>query len=81
MTRSRSVRRAPAPIPGPVCYGLGGTQATLTDAFLTLGYINDVALAGGSFPLHADAGRAALARSDGVARSGLDLDARPRAAC
>lgn len=35
--------------PGPVCYGLGGRQATLTDAFLTLGYINDVALAGGSF--------------------------------
>src|SRR5690606_36002415 len=35
--------------PGPVCYGLGGSQATLTDAFLTLGYINDTSLAGGSF--------------------------------
>jgi len=58
--------------PGPVCYGLGGKQATLTDAFLTLGYINDVALAGGSFPLQADAGRAAL--NDQVARPlGLDL--------
>lgn len=58
--------------PGPVCYGLGGRQATLTDAFLTLGYINDVALAGGSFPLQADAGRAAL--NDQVARPlGLDL--------
>lgn len=58
--------------PGPVCYGLGGRQATLTDAFLTLGYINDVALAGGSFPLKADAGRAAL--NDQVARPlGLDL--------
>jgi N-methylhydantoinase A len=58
--------------PGPVCYGLGGKQATLTDAFLTLGYINDVALAGGSFPLQAAAGRAAL--SDQVARPlGLDL--------
>jgi N-methylhydantoinase A len=58
--------------PGPVCYGLGGQQATLTDAFLTLGYINDVALAGGSFPLQADAGRAAL--DDQVARPlGLDL--------
>ncbi|KRE09943.1 hypothetical protein ASE63_05425 [Bosea sp. Root381] len=58
--------------PGPVCYGLGGTQATLTDAFLTLGYINDVALAGGTFPLQADAGRAAL--NDQVARPlGLDL--------
>ncbi len=58
--------------PGPVCYGLGGRQATLTDAFLTLGYINDVALAGGSFPLKAEAGRAAL--NDQVARPlGLDL--------
>lgn len=58
--------------PGPVCYGLGGRQATLTDAFLTLGYINDVALAGGSFPLKAEAGRAAL--NDQVARPlGLEL--------
>ncbi|MCW1843633.1 hydantoinase/oxoprolinase family protein [Prosthecomicrobium hirschii] len=58
--------------PGPVCYGLGGREATLTDAFVTLGYINDVALAGGSFPIHAEAGRAALA--DQIARPlGLDL--------
>lgn len=46
--------------PGPVCYGMGGTRATLTDAFLVLGYINDIALAGGNFPLQAEAGRAAL---------------------
>lgn len=26
--------------PGPACYGLGGTAPTLTDALLTLGYIN-----------------------------------------
>jgi N-methylhydantoinase A len=58
--------------PGPVCYGLGGTRATLTDALLTLGYINDVALAGGTFPLDADAGRAAL--RDQIARPlGLGL--------
>lgn len=63
--------------PGPVCYGLGGKQATLTDAFLTLGYINDTALAGGSFPLKADAGRAAL--NDQVARPlGLDLQQTAR---
>ncbi|AMJ62954.1 hydantoinase/oxoprolinase family protein [Bosea sp. PAMC 26642] len=63
--------------PGPVCYGLGGKQATLTDAFLTLGYINDVALAGGTFPLQADAGRAAL--NDQVARPlGLDLTTTAR---
>lgn len=58
--------------PGPVCYGLGGSQATLTDAFLTLGYINDTSLAGGSFPLDGEAGRAAL--HDQVAKPlGLSL--------
>lgn len=63
--------------PGPVCYGLGGKQATLTDAFLTLGYINDVALAGGSFPLQADAGRSAL--HDQIAGPlGLDLQQTAR---
>ncbi len=27
--------------PGPVCYGRGGTRPTLTDVFVTLGYINN----------------------------------------
>ena len=58
--------------PGPVCYGLGGTQATLTDAFLVLGYINDISLAGGTFPIEAEKGRAAL--YDQIARPlGLGL--------
>ena len=58
--------------PGPVCYGFGGTRATLTDAFLALGYINDVALGGGSLPIDAEAGRAAL--HDQVAHPlGFDL--------
>jgi N-methylhydantoinase A len=33
--------------PGPVCYGLGGTRPTLTDANLLLGYLNPSALLGG----------------------------------
>ena len=41
--------------PGPVCYGRGGTRATLTDVFVTLGYINNVALAGGSIKVDAQA--------------------------
>jgi N-methylhydantoinase A len=58
--------------PGPVAYGFGGTQATLTDAFLALGYINDVALAGGTLQLQADASRAAL--NDQIAKPlGIDL--------
>ena len=47
--------------PGPVCYGQGGAQATLTDANLVLGYLNPVGLAGGSLPLHLDAAAEAIA--------------------
>ena len=49
-------------MPGPVCYGRGGTRPTLTDVFVTLGYINNDALAGGSIKVDADAGREALRR-------------------
>lgn len=34
--------------PGPVCYGQGNTQPTVTDANLVLGYINPHGLAGGT---------------------------------
>ncbi|HEY3241581.1 MAG TPA: hydantoinase/oxoprolinase family protein [Acidimicrobiia bacterium] len=33
--------------PGPACYGLGGDQATLTDAFLMLGYLDPARFLGG----------------------------------
>ncbi|MBW2270137.1 MAG: hydantoinase/oxoprolinase family protein [Deltaproteobacteria bacterium] len=33
--------------PGPACYGRGGTEPTVTDANLVLGYLNPEALAGG----------------------------------
>jgi N-methylhydantoinase A/oxoprolinase/acetone carboxylase beta subunit len=33
--------------PGPACYGLGGDQATLTDAFLLLGYLDPARFLGG----------------------------------
>lgn len=46
--------------PGPVCYGAGGTQVTLTDALVCLGYLNPKYLVGGALPLHADKGIAAL---------------------
>lgn len=46
--------------PGPVCYDKGGTEPTVTDANVVLGYINPKHLAGGSVPLHADKSRAAL---------------------
>jgi N-methylhydantoinase A len=37
--------------PGPVCYGKGNEQPTVTDANVTLGYINPKALAGGSLTI------------------------------
>jgi N-methylhydantoinase A len=40
--------------PGPVCYGRGGTDPTVTDANLVLGYLNPDYFAGGEFPLKAD---------------------------
>ncbi len=40
-----------APTPGPACYGRGGTQATVTDASIVLGYLNPGYFAGGHFKL------------------------------
>ena len=36
---SRSARAAPEPRPGPACYGRGGSEPTVTDANVFLGYI------------------------------------------
>ena len=41
--------------PGPVCYGRGGLEPTLTDANLVLGYLNPVGLAGGTLVLDREA--------------------------
>ena len=46
--------------PGPLCYGRGGTEATVTDAHLVLGRIPPHLL-GGEIPLDVDAARAGLA--------------------
>jgi N-methylhydantoinase A len=46
--------------PGPVCYGKGGTEPTVTDANLVLGRI-PAGLLGGEVPLEVDAARAAFA--------------------
>ena len=46
--------------PGPICYDLGGEQPTVTDANVVLGYLNPVALAGGTVPINAAKARAAI---------------------
>jgi len=57
--------------PGPVSYGQGGTEPTVTDANVVLGYLNPAYLAGGALKLNADAARHAVTES--IARPlGLD---------
>ena len=41
--------------PGPVCYGRGGSRATLTDALVVLGYVNPTRLVGGDVVIDAAA--------------------------
>jgi N-methylhydantoinase A len=40
--------------PGPACYGRGGTQATVTDAAVVLGYIDTTNFMGGQMSVTAD---------------------------
>jgi N-methylhydantoinase A len=60
-------------VPGPVCYGRGGTRPTVTDASLVLGYIDPDYFLGGAMRLDVDAARDAVARDVG-GPLGLDLD-------
>src|SRR5436305_9392800 len=48
--------------PGPVCYGYGGTEPTVTDADLLLGYLDPDYFLGGQMALDLDGARAALSR-------------------
>jgi N-methylhydantoinase A len=47
-------------VPGPVCYGKGGTVPTVTDADLVLGYLNPDNFAGGSIKLDKPKAEAAI---------------------
>lgn len=44
--------RSAGSMPGPVCYDLGGTEPTVTDADVVLGYINPDSYFGGRMPLN-----------------------------
>jgi N-methylhydantoinase A len=57
--------------PGPLCYGMGGTEPTITDAHLVLGRIPPHLL-GGEIPLDVDAARSGL--QDLASRLGLELE-------
>lgn len=58
--------------PGPVCYGRGGTEPTVTDACLVLGYIDADYFLGGRMHLDAPASRRAV--GDIADKLGLSVD-------
>jgi N-methylhydantoinase A len=59
--------------PGPACYGQGGTEPTVSDANLLLGYLNPDGLVGGRLPL--DRGKAHVAVKTRIAdRLGIPVE-------
>ena len=59
--------------PGPAAYGLGGVEATVTDADFLLGYLNPAYFAGGEVKVDLEAARGAIERI--AARVKLDAAA------
>lgn len=59
--------------PGPVCYGRGGTEPTVTDCYLLAGFIDGDYFLGGRMKLDVDAARRALEGiADRIGLSGED---------
>jgi N-methylhydantoinase A len=59
-------------VPGPACYGRGGTEPTITDADVVLGIIDPAYFLGGNMSIDTEKARAAI--NDHVAKPlGLDL--------
>jgi N-methylhydantoinase A len=64
--------RSAGAVPGPVCYGRGGDQPTVTDANIILGRLNPAYLLGGEMEVHLDRARAIV--DDKIATPlGIDL--------
>ncbi|ACM29000.1 hydantoinase/oxoprolinase family protein [Agrobacterium sp. SHOUNA12C] len=59
-------------MPGPACYGRGGTRPTLSDAILTIGIFDPTNFAGGS--MHLDKQKAAEAIATIAAPLGLSIE-------
>ena len=47
-------------VPGPVCYNMGGTEPTLTDAALVLGYLDAEFFLGGSMKLDLESAKSVI---------------------
>ncbi len=67
--------------PGPVCYGRGGTEPTITDCNLALGYLDPRGLVGGALKLDADAARAGGSSARWPDRCGARWRKPPTACC
>ena len=52
--------RSAGALPGPACYGRGGVEPTVTDAYAVLGIMSPDGLLGGEMKLDIEKGRAAL---------------------
>lgn len=66
--------RSAGAVPGPACYGRGGTEPTVTDANLVLGRIDPDGFLGGAMRLSRDRAEAAidgLATAFGLSRSSM----------
>ena len=78
--RAGSLRVGPhsaGAVPGPVCYGRGGTEPTVTDCNLLLGYLDQASLLGGEMEIDLAAARLAI---DEKLADPLGIDARAAAA-
>ena len=49
--------------PGPACFGLGGVEATITDAFLLTGLLDPASFFGGELKIDVDRARSAIAEN------------------
>ncbi|MCV9907927.1 hydantoinase/oxoprolinase family protein [Brucella sp. HL-2] len=54
--------RSAGAMPGPISYGRGGTEPTVTDCYLTLGYIDPAGFLGGRMQLESEPAAAVLAQ-------------------
>ncbi|MCR9135700.1 MAG: hydantoinase/oxoprolinase family protein [Alphaproteobacteria bacterium] len=58
--------------PGPACYGAGGESATVTDANVLLGRLNDQVLLGGRMPIRKDLAHSAVESLAGPLNVSID---------
>jgi len=64
-------------VPGPACYGRGGTEPTVTDVAAVLGLIDPEYFLGGAMELDIDAARSAIeSRLAGLGESAEEIGAR-----